>query len=239
MKLPLTLLLCFVVVTGCAAPRDPDDGGLVECGSETVAVFAGSVSPDGHYALGWTLRPARNRTPVNWTGYDPENLFDWLQAYLPPYEDPDPGYQLVNGVVDLRVHRFTLLASRLPYRPHKNHGGMGVAWSHGSQPGKFAVVSNDARFNTVDLWLIETSDAGIHVVDLIDPVDKSVYRFLHQHYPTKSLSVIYGDVSFGHGTATIDFEGEVAKSPDYFVAAGTVHLGLPAGMVTGVTGKGR
>ncbi len=239
MKTLCVLLLCLAALTGRAAALDPDDGGLVDCGSEKVAVFAGTVSPDGHYAFGWTLRPARNKTPVNWTGYDPEYLFGWLQAYLPPNEDPDPEYQLVNGVVDLRAHRFTLLNSRDPYRPHKNHADMGVAWSHGSQSGKFAVVNIDARFNTLDLWLIETSDTGFHVVDLLNPAEKSAQRFIRQHSSWNSLSVTFGDVSFKHGEAMIDFGGEVPKMEDGPFIEGTVHVALPAGTIIGVKEKGR
>ena len=241
MKPLLTLLLCLVVLTGRAAPRDPDDGDLVDCGPEKVAVFGDSVSPDGRYALGWTLRPASNPAPVNWATYHPNNAVEWLQAQQFETDDARADYLIFNGVIDLRAHRFITLASRSAYWPHKNRGNMSVAWSHGAQLGKFAVVSNDTRFDTVDLWLIETNDAGVHVVDLIDPAEKSVQRFLHQRYRKRgdSLALTYGDVSFKHGEATIDFEGEVPKSEDNFVAEGTVHVALPAGTITGTKEKGR
>ena len=239
MKPLLILLFCLVVLTGRINAQNSPDGTLVDCGSEKVAVFAGSVSPDGRYAFGWTFRPTRNQTPVNWSGYDPAKPFDWLQTYLPELDASDPAYQLVNGVLDLSAHKFTPLSSRFPYWPNKNHGDMDVAWSHGSQPGKFAVVSNDARFYTIDLWLIETGDTEIRVVDLIDPAEKSVRRYLRQQWPKKydSFAVTYGDVSFAHGVAKIDFNAEIPKSQDDSGDQGTVSVALPAGTITGVKGR--
>ena len=236
MKLLLTLLLCLGVVTSRAAPRDPDDGGLVECGAETVAVFAGSVSPDGHYAFGWTIRPARNQTPVSWAGYDPENPYTMLEAYPYDPDKSDPEYRLIDGVLDLHAHRFTPAESTFPYWPNKNHGHLGVAWSHGSRPGKFAVVRNDARLCTWNLWLVETGEAGVRVVDLGEPAEKSVRSFLRRKFPKKydAMAEAYGDVSFAHGAAMIDFEAQIPKSEDSSSVKGTVHVALPAGTITGV-----
>ncbi len=99
----------------------------MDCGSEKVAVFEGSDSPDGRYAFGWTIRAARNQAPANWTAYDPEKPSDWLQAYLPAdFDAPDPAYRLVNGVLDLHAHRFTTLAGRFPYWPNKHPAGKSV-----------------------------------------------------------------------------------------------------------------
>lgn len=230
------LLLCLVMLVGRAVAQDPPDSTLVDCGTEKVAVFEGSVSPDGRYAFGWTFRPARNRAPVDWATYNPDHPNDWLQAYLPEPDATDPAYQLVNGILDLHTHQFTPLASRFPYWPNKNHGDMGVAWSHGSQPGKFAVIHNDARFYTIDLWLIDTGGASLRVVDLIDPAEKSVRRFLRQDWPDKyrSFALTYADVSFKPGVATIDFSADLPKSEDNSGTQGTVRVALPAGTITGV-----
>lgn len=236
MKFLRALLLCLVVLTGHVAAQDPLDGALVDCGAEKVAVFEDSVSPDGRYAFGWTIRPARNPKPVDWTTYNPKVPFDWIETYPFDPDDPNAEYRLLNGVLDLRAHRFTPLGSRFPYWPHKNHGEMGVAWSHGSRPGKFAVVNNDARFYTIDLWLIETGDTSIRVVDLIDRTEKSVRRFLRQRMPEQydSLAVTYGDVSFVRGVALIDFSSEIPKSLEGAGLNGTVRIALPAGTITGV-----
>ena len=176
---------------------------------------------------------------MNGAGYNPEHPYDWLGAYLKDFDEFNPAYQVVNGLLDLRARRFTALASRFPYFPQKNHGNMGVAWSHGSQPGKFAVVNNDARFYTIDLWLIETSDADVRVVDLIGPAEKRFRRFLRLREPKEygSLAVTYGDVSFVHGAATIDFAAETPKSPTPSYAEGTVRVALPAGTITGVKAR--
>ena len=239
MKLLRVLLLCLAVCTGRAQARDPQDGALVDCGPEKVAVFEGSVSPDGHYAFGWTVRPGRNQKPVDWATYNPHTINDWLQAYLPEPDATNPDYTLVNGVLDLRTRKFTPVPSRFPYWPNKNHGDMGVAWSHGSQPGKFAVIHNDARFFTIDLWLVETGDGNIRVVDLADPAEKSVRSFLHRRFPGKygDLAVTYGDVSFKNGAALLDFSAEIPKSADDSGGGGTVSVALPGGTITGVKGR--
>ena len=239
MKSLRLLLLSLVVLTGRAGAGDPPDGTLVDCGAEKVAVFEGTTSPDGRYAFGWTIRPARNPKPVDWTAYDPAEPYHLLEAYPYDPDKSDPEYRLVDGVLDLRAHRFTALDSTFPYWPHKNHGTIGVAWSHGSQPGKFAVVHNDARFCTWNLWLIETGDAGVRVVDLDNPAEKSVRRFLRQRQPRKydSLAVTYGDVSYGHGVALIDFDAEIPKSMEDDGIKGTVRVALPAGTITGVKSR--
>lgn len=107
MKPWCALLLCLVVLTRSATARDPQDGGLVDCGSEKVAVFEGTASPDGRFAFGWTVRRARNQMPVNWATYNPENLWDWLDAYPFDPDAKDAEYRLVNGVLDLREHGFS------------------------------------------------------------------------------------------------------------------------------------
>lgn len=233
------LLLCLVVLTGRVRAGDPPDGSLVDCGSEKVAVFVGSVSPDGRYAFGWTIRPGRNQTPVSWAAYDPDKPYDMLEAHPYDPDKPDSEYQLVDGVIDLRAHQFTSLDSTFPYWPHRNHGNLGVAWSHGAQSGKFAVINNDARFATWNLWLVVTAAANVRVVDLAGPAGKSVDSFLRRQVPKKydRYAVIYEDVSYGHGVARVNFEAAIPKSLDDKVVQGVVTVALPAGTITGVRGR--
>ena len=208
----------------------------MDCGSDKVVVFEGSTSPDGRCALGWTLRPAHNPKPVDWSSYHRDTVIDLLEAYPYDPDAADPDYRLLDGVLDLRAKKFLPLASDFPYWPHKNHGELGVAWSHGSSPGRFAVFRNDARFYTENLWLAETGGAGVRVVDLAGPAEKIVRRFLRGQLPKKYalMAITYGDVSFMHDAAMIDFSAEIPKSLEDAGAEGTISVALPAGTITGV-----
>ena len=112
--------------------------GLIQCGGQTVYIgfndadgdgSGGTLSPDGRYSFGWTLRPGPGVKPVDWSKWALRNdQFDSLF----PYNDlskGSPPYHQVYCIVDLKTNRVFNLPVDDPLSPEYPHGGVRCAWS--------------------------------------------------------------------------------------------------------------
>ena len=244
------LLLCLpALFTIPAAAQEPSDdtraGILVACGGEKVAMFERTESKDGHYALGWTIRPHRKQDPVDWSAYHRENPVDMLERY-PGTTDEEPekaDYLVVDGVLDLRAKTFTLLPSNAPFYPNRGHADIRVAWeSDARNGGPTALVAIGARFSTNDLFLVRLGAGAPQVTALSPEADKAVsdgmkkrdpkdYRSYETSYQLEpSGGLASSPVKFQPDAVTVHFETAEPKS-EVNMDAGSITFALPKGSV--------
>ena len=231
-----------------AAPRL--DSTVVDCGRQKVAVFAGTTSKDGHYALAWTLVPHRVKRPVNWAAYDPKDPGTFIGSY-PTRDDLSPGdYALIDGVVDLRARRFTPLVTTQPYYPQKPEMELHVAWSDDGRGTRFALVGNDAKVRTYNLWLIEADPRKTRASDLAPAADHAVNGFLRKQKikqtddyrvaftaPDPAANAKPPAGPFQGTTLEVPFQAQVPRTDNAPRYAGILTMTLAHGKVTGIQGK--
>ena len=256
----LVVLGLLALTTPARGQTDPASlaGTLVHCGSEQVAVIEDTVSKDGHFAAGWTIRPKGRQAAVDWSAYRRDDPSLFVRKYglndnpTANGDDPDKSpYRLVNGVLDLRAKTFTALAFESPYFPDKDRGELEAAWSEDRHGIHYGVLANSVGSNhtdhTVDLQLVEFGPGGVHVTDLKPSADRAVTDFMRRRDPKDykryawhfdfeaigphseaTLTPFKGD------TLTIHFDAEVfleSNNQD----AGYVSFALPQGAITGTT----
>lgn len=229
------------------APAEDTQGDiLIQCGADKVAIFADTTSKDGRFALAWTLRPNRKHDPVDWSLYRREDLGPFWEKHATEDQDwnmTNGDYLVVDGVVDLKAKKFTDLFSQQPYRPNKNHGHLAVDWSDAQGGTRYAVISNDLRFSTEDLWLVVLTARGVRVVELTSQAYKAAVAYIRKRDPKdyKNYGATYeigkaaadGEPSqtvFNKDSVSIRFVQEVPKS-DTDVDYGKMIFSLPQGNV--------
>jgi uncharacterized protein YecT (DUF1311 family) len=240
-----------------AAEKEELGGKLIDCGADKVALFDQPLSPDGRYAIGWTLRANKpDAKPVDWSKWDPESDFasqyDFLEpeivgSGMAPLVDaakslPKPPadwksstpYTLVDCVVDLREKKLLTLPSLWPYWPHKNHGSLSVTWDDDR-----AAIVNEARFFTADVWLVNASNAGLQKLDLLPTLNKTVADILKEKRPLSCGA--YGiswrpnsesgrKIIFSKSTVCLPFSANIPKS-DYQPVDGSITVEVGTGKV--------
>ena len=244
--LPLVLLATRVCAQG--AGDDPKGGTLVDCGGEKIAIFAHSESAESQYAVGWTVRPDRNKKPVDWSSYDPTNLSAWLDKYPMDDELASGEYALVDGIVDLRAGKFTPLPTHAPFWPQKNHADFGVRWSGNEHGTRYAIINNDARWSTTNLWLVAATLDGVRFTDLAPAANKAVTALVKKHsrasanYATvfaTTPAVAEGKTPppnpFKGKSLKVAFEAEIPKSDDPGFT-GELTISIPQGTILRISG---
>jgi hypothetical protein len=252
-------LTAFLASRGIAAEEEEKWAGkLVECGADNVVIFKRSLSPDGRYAVGWTLHSNKpNAKPVDWSQWGKgDDFFGPYDFFIPqivgtggaPLVDaakalPDDApaswksgtpYELVDGVVDLKKKTFLPLPSLWPYWPGKNHGDLSAIWS-----GDRLVVINEARFFTADVWLVRVSDQGLGKIKLLPALKDAALDILEEKRPLVSQAYAISwftdsenktGLVFSKSTVRLPFNASIPKS-DYEPVQGTVTVNLVNGKV--------
>ena len=249
----LGVFVCFAgqTIQAQEPPGDPRAGQLVDCGSEKVAIFEDTTSKDGHYALGWTVRPNRKQNPVDWSIYKPD---DWGAFYEKHSFIGDEGneenqaYLLVDGVLDLTAKKFTPIPSKIPCFPGKNHSDISACWSGDQQGVRYALATIDRRFNTAELWLLTIDAQGTRARNLSPEADKAVKGYMRKRDPKdyQRYEVAYllngrdgdsgGLLKAAAGVVTIYFDASIPKD-DVNHDDGYITLSLPQGTVIRVSKK--
>ena len=245
---PLFRLLLFALFAPCLSaqqpPDDPQAGVLVDCGNEKVAIFERTESKDGRFALGWTIRPNQKKDPVDWSAYHRDSPLDILEKYPTDDEHPASGdYLVLDGVLDLQQKKFTPLSSKDPYFPNYNHHGISVAWSEARGGTRYAVISNDSRFSTADLFLVRLGSAPAQVVNLSPEANKAVAERMRKRDPKdyRDYETTYYPrddadpggtprTEFRQDSVTVHFETSVPKS-EVNTDTGRITFALPKGSV--------
>ncbi len=245
------LALCFTLSCARTVAQEPADDPradtLQDCGAEKVAIFAGTTSKDAHFALAWTLRPNRKKTPVDWSTYKRDEPMAIMEKFPISDEDPTAGdYILVNGVLDLTAKRFTVLPIEDPHFPGRNHHGIAATWSEDRQGTRFAVVGNDGRFATNQLFLVHVTPQHVQPIPLSPTADKAVADRMRKRDPKdyRNYETAYELGSdpapasktpsgFQKNSVTIRFYTGIPKD-DVNNDAGTITFTLPKGTILGV-----
>jgi uncharacterized protein YecT (DUF1311 family) len=248
--------------TPCLRAADDDDnnplkGHLIDCGTDKVVVFSQPASPNGRYTVGWTLRPnLKQAKAVDWSKWSPEQS---ANLFLEPYNFLDPEivgggtaplvdaaksapvgpegrgapYELLDVVVDLKKKTFLPLRSAWPYWPGKNHGELAVVWN-----SHHAVIVNQARFFTMNVWLVTMDETGMRERDLRDTLNDEVVPILKAKRPLtyNSYGIDYWpesnleDLKFSGPTVHVPFSADIPKS-GYESVLGVVSVDMASGRV--------
>lgn len=236
-------LLLLSPLMALAKPTLPDD--VIVCSNGNVVLFENATSPDGRYAIGWTLRPhQKDSQPVDWSQWTADDPSQLLDNYDWDIGDKNPPYELVDCVVDLKQKKLLDLPSDDALFPRKNHSDFGVFWIPATGTPKYALVRNDIRFSTNNLWLVTFDASGMHEIDVVDALNKAVDAvvrdkrpidagrfetcfFSHWVNPDDPKIKLQGDA------AVIPFYSDIPKSDQETEVNGFVTLHLPDGKVTG------
>ena len=246
MKTRHFLCLLALVVSPAFAQEPPDDpkaGVLVDCGGEKVAIFDGTESKDGHFALGWTIRPNRKKDPVDWSVYHRESPLDIIEKYnADAGEEPAKAdYLLVNGVLDLPGKTFTSLPATGTYFPNRNRWGIGAAWPDARAGGRYALVGIEGRFATDSLFLVHLGAGAPQVTALSPEADKAVkdgmkkrdpkdFARYETSYDLEATDAGKPGAKFQPDSVTVHFETAVPKS-EVDMDAGSITFAIPKGNV--------
>jgi hypothetical protein len=220
---------------------------LIDVGTTKVAVFEETVSSDGRYAIGWSIRPhTKNAKPVDWSLWDPNDASKLTNVctYLPGEISDDDDYELYDCVIDLKAKKILELASADPEYTGKNRGFLAVAWSPAGKGTRYALFENDFRFSNVNLWLITIDSSGMHQKDLAADLNKATAHIVaekrpltHQTYQT-IYSVATGGVAsippvaFHDSTVILPFESDIPKSGEDFTEVdGLITIKLADGSI--------
>ncbi len=243
---PLQIIpLCLLVIATRALAQDPAPdpkaGELVKCGSEKVAIFGGTESKDGHYALAWTIRPDRKKTPVDWSSYDRNDTNAFFGQYSTSDGEHDD-YAVVDGLLDLEARKFWPLPTKYPFHANEGRRGLGVLWSEEKHGVRHALIDLDNDWSSFTLLLAEVGSGGAHYLDVRESANHAVSGFLRRQVPHTYKQYVVGYAGYAQQGSTlgtdpikVDFDAQVPKmeNPEY---TGVVTMTL-AGKVTGVTGK--
>jgi len=222
----------FAVVT--ASAKEGAHGAPIDCGADKVVLFDDATSNDGRYAIGWTLRARDPKAkPVDWKLWDSDNPYDLFDKY--DYLDEDTGYpgvrpritpyELFECVVDLKKKQLLPLRSEWPYWPNKNHADFQVIWSTATDGSQHAIVKNDARWFTENLWLVTAEKSGMREMELstrlndkVEPILKVKRPLTYANFGINWLANSDGtEVStniFTGSTVRLDFSAAIPKQGD-------------------------
>ena len=250
--------LCLAPCAVYAAGQEADDsppGVLVQCGDEQVSTFGYTVSKDGHYAVGWTIRAkGGKKVPAPWAEADQNSPATARTVRLLENEDGTPrksGYTVVDGLVDLKAKHFVPWQSQEPHYVYQARGSMSVAWSEDGNSIRYGILCNNHKGNsyvtTIDLQLVVIGPDGVHLTDLKPGADAAIKAYLRKRDPkdaaryawicepdelsgsdkaAKALPLFKGD------TLTLPFTAAIGLETQN-VDAGRVSFTLPQGAVTG------
>jgi hypothetical protein len=245
------IVLIFITagIASLGAAGRPPSSKIVRFGTETAVLFDGLKSPDGRYAVGWTIRPrSKDAQPVDWAGLK----LNFVYKFLDRYETQEPGrpdtpYELNNCVVDLHEKKMLVLPAEWANWPgNGSHGSIDAAWSSASGQARYALVQNEGRFSTYNLWLVVIDDNGMHQLDLVPRLKEPVLQFLKKRKPSgyERYQLSYPlhssgtrKISFKGSVAEIPFSAEVPKSMEAPLITGTVKVALPDGVIDLVAGN--
>jgi uncharacterized protein YecT (DUF1311 family) len=181
---------CFALLT--ASAKEGAHGAPIDCGADKVVLFDDATSKDGRYAIGWTLRARDPKAkPVDWKLWDPDSPYDLFDKY--DYLDENLGYpgvrprvtpyELFECAVDLKKKRLLALRSDWPYWPNKNHADFQVVWSNATDGTQYAIVKNNARWFTENLWLVTAEESGMREMELSTRLNVEVAKIVKAKRP--------------------------------------------------------
>lgn len=165
----------------------------VRCGKDTVVEFDDTRSPDGRFALGWTIRPvAKDAKPVDWSKLDVKGISlvddyphnDWTELH------ENAPYAIVDGIVDLSAKSFKELPVSGTFYTNATHGwNIDVVWLD----GKHAIVLVNRRFHTEDAFFVRLASDPLGVTSLLPKMNEQVGKLIREIRPlAPEMDISYG-----------------------------------------------
>lgn len=229
------LLAALALASRAFAADAPRVAGLIDLGGERAVLVDGTLSPDGRYAAGWTVRPKKGQPAVRWEERDKED-----GSFREHYIESD-GYILANIIVDLARRRIAAtLAFTEPYFGGKNHGALEAVFGPERDGHRFAIVLSDGKWDPFDVALLDLSADAAAQSDLLKTLDAAIHKhlakarvdpgsysttYLINNLPELGLLTGFADAD----TVRVPFSAEVPKSERDRAFEGAVQLRLTRG----------
>jgi hypothetical protein len=225
---------------------------LVDVGGGKAVVFEETVSPDGRYAIGWTILVRNNAKPVDWSQWKPADSEKFAWSYDDPMSDEEQNYSLVRCIVDLNAKSLVVLPADRE-RSDFPEKAADIVWSESEHGRLYALVQfgNGAWTRnstwTMDFWLITIDSTGIHQANLVDTFYKAMQPVLHEKRPLyffayETAYLLQGGkasikkASFTDSSATIAFKADDPELIfDSSAVEGSLTFLLSDGVVTKVS----
>jgi uncharacterized protein YecT (DUF1311 family) len=212
---------------------------VVELGNRKAEVVAGTGSPDGRLALAWTLRPAKDAQPVDWS-----LLAKDREKFKETYGD-DESYFVEILLVDHKNNKnlATLKLAESWSLPGYGHESLIARWGPADKNGRrFVIVNCDRKWSPQDLILLSVTGDSVSQRSLLKSLDQSMQKFVAQQnkghkappandytfeYPIFGLPETGEHKGFSDpATLWLPFEAGIPKSEDAPGYSGVLHLKL-------------
>jgi hypothetical protein len=240
---PVLVLLC--VLSAHADNVSPQK--LVDAGGDKAVFFEETTSPDGRYAIGWTIQPRNHAKPVDWSRWQPVNPEKFAWSYVSPLSDEEQNYELARCLIDLKSGSLTTLSPDLR-RSDFPERAAGIVWSEPDHGRRCALIEfgNGAWTTNIawsmELWLITIDATGIHQVNLVDSFYKALQPVLHEKRPLYAFAyepaylLQGGKITFTDSSARIAFKADDTELHfDSSAVEGTLTFRFSDGGVTNVS----
>ncbi len=245
----LTATLCCIAMANIVAMAKAygNTDYLLDCGSQKIVIFSDTKSPDGRYALGWTLRPLHKKVaPVDWSfwSFDDENA-------LPDHYHMDEGsgqanYSIDYFAVDLRSKKTLPIPADFRFAHPSAYGGCAdVAWSGDVDGKRYGLFEFHYVGGAGEVFLASLSGNEMKLIDL--RLEDVVQAQLPKHTSLDQYTTVYRvteDVSqrklspFHGPYADIIYWIGIRHSAGTPSAAGIITLHLTDGKVMRITNDG-
>jgi hypothetical protein len=188
-------------------------------------------SPDKRFAIGWTML----RVGIN--GQEIDRNRDGVPRFLDlsgPKEltEQESADSIQNVFMDRETGNILVMQSRQPMWPGKSRGHLSVAWSPSRESGVVALVANDVRFFTANLWVVEFQTGALKVTDLVPKLTKRLEAEIQRLSGARGSGLFFviepeqpeERVIFGRGEMDVFFRAEFPKAEEGPALEGVVTL---------------
>ncbi|HWB58278.1 MAG TPA: lysozyme inhibitor LprI family protein [Chthoniobacteraceae bacterium] len=159
----------------CAGIARGDDlFKLVEAGGMKVVIFNHMKSPDGRFALGWTI------VGVDWSTWD-GGSFGEAQSDRSNHAKP---HEEVDCVVDLKEKKMLRLPTDEPFIPYTGPNSAGISWGPETNGVRHALVTNPvtnedgSSSTTLNAWLVTIDPRGMREMEITDALNRKAVALL-------------------------------------------------------------
>jgi uncharacterized protein YecT (DUF1311 family) len=162
---------------------------VVELGDRKAEIVAGTGSPDGRFALAWTLRPSKDTEPVDWNLLTKDR-----EKFKDTYGD-DESYFVEILVVDHKNNKSlaTLKLAESWSLPGYGHESLIARWGPADKNGRrFAIVNCDRKWSPQDLILLSVTGDSVSQRSLLKSLDQSVQKFVAQQNKARRAAPVKG-----------------------------------------------
>jgi hypothetical protein len=244
MEPTLKRIVLFVALV-CTTPtaRAEDEGRLVSCAGSTISVFPNTTSPDGRWAIGWTIRSVHaGKAPKPWLVFDRDEptisaAVDRLQKEDGSERSDDLVTEL--GWVDLKAKHFSPLPVSEPIYPGHPRSSLDMTWR---RDGRYVVVIDNHEGNSIyetnDAWLFAVTHSGPQQpVDLKPAAVSAMRDFIRKRDP-KDAARYLGELTgknarWRNDAVELSFSTMIPSAMQN-IDAGILTFAIPDGSVRGI-----